>query len=200
MEQSPIAKRSSKSKSFSNVATAYHHGDLRNALIEASLKLIATDGPRGFSMSEACRMAKVSPTAAYRHFADKEAILEEIAGRGFSLLGMALSEVHEKFSDEDRLVELACVYVEFSLKQPVLFTVMFNTGLDKTKPSINPNAKAAFAPLQKAAQSEAGAMAVWAAAHGVAALMLDASPGERFERLKNKKRYRAILEMLLSSP
>ncbi len=60
----------------------YHHGNLREALIEAALKLIAEKGPAGFSFAEAARAAGVSPAAPYRHFEDKDALLADVAMRG----------------------------------------------------------------------------------------------------------------------
>ena len=57
----------------------YHHGDLRNALLEAAVRLVAQKGPEGFSLREAAREVGVSPAAAYRHFADKLALLTALA-------------------------------------------------------------------------------------------------------------------------
>src|SRR5208283_2699927 len=61
----------------------YHHGNLREALVEAALALIAKKGPAGFTIAEAARLAGVSPAAPYRHFRDAEALLAEVALRGF---------------------------------------------------------------------------------------------------------------------
>src|SRR5271156_4886141 len=61
----------------------YHHGNLREALVEAALVLIAEKGPAGFTIAEAARLAGVSPAAPYRHFRDAEALLAEVATRGF---------------------------------------------------------------------------------------------------------------------
>src|ERR1700712_5863446 len=62
----------------------YHHGNLREALIEAALELIGAKGPAGFTIAEAARLAGVSPAAPYRHFRDAESLLAEIATRGFN--------------------------------------------------------------------------------------------------------------------
>ena len=64
----------------------YHHGNLREALVAAALELIAEKGPAGFTFAEAARAAGVSPAAPYRHFRDREALLADIARRGFERL------------------------------------------------------------------------------------------------------------------
>ena len=70
----------------------YHHGNLREALIEAALDLIADKGPAGFTFAEAARAAGVSPAAPYRHFADRDALMADVARRGFERLEQALSK------------------------------------------------------------------------------------------------------------
>src|ERR1700760_3490751 len=69
----------------------YHHGNLREALIDAAVELIATKGPAGFTIAEAARLAGVSPAAPYRHFRDADALLAEVALRGFERLAATLS-------------------------------------------------------------------------------------------------------------
>src|ERR1700732_2903880 len=69
----------------------YHHGNLRVALVEAALALIAEKGPAGFTIAEAARLAGVSPGAPYRHFRDAEALLAEVALRGFERFAAALA-------------------------------------------------------------------------------------------------------------
>ena len=61
----------------------YHHGNLRQALVEAALGLIGEAGPSGFTFAEAARAAGVSPAAPYRHFKDLDALLSEVARQGF---------------------------------------------------------------------------------------------------------------------
>ncbi len=69
----------------------YHHGNLREALVEAAAALIAEKGPAGFTIAEAARLAGVSPGAPYRHFRDAEALLAEVALRGFRRFSEALT-------------------------------------------------------------------------------------------------------------
>src|SRR6185437_8733402 len=70
----------------------YHHGNLREALVEAAATLIAEKGPAGFTIAEAARLAGVSPGAPYRHFRDAEALLAEVALRGFDHFAAALAQ------------------------------------------------------------------------------------------------------------
>ena len=66
---------------------AYHHGDLRGTLISATRQLLSERGADGFTLSDACRVAGVSTAAPYKHFRDKQEILEEIVARGFDEMG-----------------------------------------------------------------------------------------------------------------
>jgi AcrR family transcriptional regulator len=68
----------------------YHHGNLRDALIDAALGLIAERGPAGFTFAEAARLVGVSPAAPYRHFRDREDLVAEVGRRGFDLFEAAL--------------------------------------------------------------------------------------------------------------
>src|SRR5215510_13890148 len=65
---------------------SFHHGDLREALIAATRELLIERGPDGFTLADACRRAGVTTAAPYKHFRDKQEILEEIVARGFDQL------------------------------------------------------------------------------------------------------------------
>ncbi len=69
---------------------AYHHGNLKEALIRAALELIAKKGPAGFTFAEAARSAGVSPAAPYRHFRDRDELMADVARRGFEQFEQAL--------------------------------------------------------------------------------------------------------------
>src|ERR1700761_5265574 len=77
--------------SWTGQRRGYHHGNLREALVEAAMALIAESGPAGFTSAEAARRAGVTPAAPYRHFRDAEALLAEVALRGFERLEAALA-------------------------------------------------------------------------------------------------------------
>ena len=63
----------------------YHHGNLRQALVEAALTLITRNGPTGFTLSEAAKAADVTPAAVYRHFAGRDDLLAEVARQGYDI-------------------------------------------------------------------------------------------------------------------
>src|SRR5437660_12319845 len=87
----------------------YHHGNLREALIRAALDLIAKKGPAGFTFADAARSAGVSSAAPYRHFRDRDALLADVARRGFELFEAALSQAwNDGLPDPYRAFERVC--------------------------------------------------------------------------------------------
>lgn len=119
----------------------YHHGNLRNALIRASLALIRQEGPHGFTLREVARRAGVSHTAPYRHFRDKDDLLAAIVEEGFKRLAASMRAAATKVREPFRRLQSAGIaYVEFALDQPEHFVVMFSAVLDK---ELHPSAKAA---------------------------------------------------------
>lgn len=106
--------------------SSYHHGNLRDALIDVSIELISSGGVATFSIAEACRRLDVSPGAPYRHFADREELLTAIAIRALETLTGHISRVVGTTADPvERLVRAARGYVEFAALHPALFEVLF---------------------------------------------------------------------------
>jgi AcrR family transcriptional regulator len=79
-----------------HAARGYHHGNLKEALVRAALELIAEKGPAGFTFADAARWAGVSPAAPYRHFRDREALLADVARRGFEEFAAALAKAWDE--------------------------------------------------------------------------------------------------------
>lgn len=111
----------------------YHHGNLRAALIDAGVELARTHGPEGVVLREVARRTSVSHNAAYRHFADREELLGEIAARGADQLELAMRRRLATVGAPDaptrarlRLREIGRAYVEFALAEPGLFAVAFS--------------------------------------------------------------------------
>jgi AcrR family transcriptional regulator len=164
----------------------YHHGNLREALVEAALALIAESGPSGFTVAEAARRAGVSPAAPYRHFRDAEALLAEIALRGYERFTAALTLAWNGGKpDAMRAFEnVGRAYLAFARDDPAFYAAMFETRVDFAGyPPLRETADRAFAILRDAAERlvaglPAGrrppalmiALHVWAMAHGIAAL------------------------------
>jgi AcrR family transcriptional regulator len=166
----------------------YHHGDLKAALIDTAVDLIAERGVRAFSLAEASRRLGVAASAPYAHFADREALLGAVAVRACQTF---LAELEPRVSrlgaPADRLAEMARVYVRFAAAHRPLFETLFEAGLDKGRyPEISAAEKAiedVYATCigdlsPENASAEALAAAVEAAAHGHALLMLDGRFGE----------------------
>lgn len=174
--------------------SSYHHGDLRRALLEAAVVLVERSGVDGFSLREAARVVGVSATAAYRHFADRSALLGAVAVEGFSALADAMVEARDAVSSgspaaraRGRFVAVGRAYVEFALTRPAWFTVMF--GAVAARPRVRGRAHAidrdpyellgdaldelvAVGALPRTRRAGAEAKA-WAAVHGVATLLRD---------------------------
>ena len=109
----------------------YHHGNLRQALVDAALDLIAEKGPTGFTMAEAAKRADVPAAAPYRHFAGRDDLIAEIATQGFELFADVLAYAY----DEGRpspLVAFESVgraYLAFARKYPGHYMAMFESGV-----------------------------------------------------------------------
>lgn len=110
----------------------YHHGDLKAQLIEATRILVEQKGPDHFSVSEACRVAGVSTAAPYKHFKDKDEMLQEVALAGMQRQHRQMREevlAHPKGSLA-RIVALGRVYIRFAEKEPGVFRLMFGLSED----------------------------------------------------------------------
>ena len=103
---------------------SYHHGDLRDALVALALETIEQEGPEAVALRNLAQRAGVSGMAPYRHFADKTALMEEVARRGFAELHAQLSAV-DGGDAKAALLAFGVVYVRFACARPGLFKVMF---------------------------------------------------------------------------
>lgn len=173
----------------------YHHGNLREALVEAALHLIAEKGPAGFTIAEAARLAGVSPAAPYRHFRDADALLAEVALRGFEQFAIALNTAwNEGRPDPSRAFEnLGRAYLVFARAQPAHYAAMFEARIAFAEhPGLLSASDRAFAILRDAAETLSAtlpraarppslmvALHVWALSHGVASLFGRADAGRR---------------------
>lgn len=169
---------------------AYHHGDLRAALLEVATRLVRENGAAAFSLREAARLVGVDPAACYRHFRDRTEVLVAIAQEGFAeLTARFVAERAAHAEEPARVVLLALghVYVAFAAERPAEFRLMFGeSGLASRDPRLR-RADVAVGPYDQtralaaahlgvAQGSEAAthlANLIWAAAHGVARLRTD---------------------------
>jgi AcrR family transcriptional regulator len=161
---------------------SYHHGDLRAALIEAGLTLLETRAADDLGLREVARSVGVSPTAIYRHFPDKRALMVALAGEGLTRLAAAQRAASEAAGGGVAgFSATGAAYVRFALANPALFRLIFaNSGKgdllagqpeDEAFALLRANATA----LAKEVGGDAQVVALqsWAIAHGLAMLMLD---------------------------
>ncbi|MBU0916634.1 MAG: TetR/AcrR family transcriptional regulator [Gammaproteobacteria bacterium] len=166
---------------------AYHHGDLRNALIEAGLSALASQDASELSLRALARYLGVSANAVYRHFADKEALLSALAAEGFRRFARAQAEARAK-SEQDPLAT-GMGYVHFAQQHPALFRLMFGSFTRSHEDAeLQEAAIDAFgqllqdsrAPGQTGDIDEATmmlAIARWSLVHGLSHLLLEGQLG-----------------------
>ncbi|MBD2186248.1 TetR/AcrR family transcriptional regulator [Aerosakkonema funiforme] len=167
----------------------YHHGDLRQALVDEAIALIAEKDVSSLSLREVARRIGVSHTASYRHFEDKEALLAAVAQEGFMGLTKALNTalaVAESHSLR-RLEAIGVGYVQYAIAHPSHYRVMFGAyrGNPDKYPLLEEAGKEAFGVLVNAieagqiagtirsGESRQLAWVAWSLVHGLAMLLMD---------------------------
>ncbi|AKJ28360.1 TetR/AcrR family transcriptional regulator [Caldimonas brevitalea] len=165
----------------------YHHGALRQSLIDATEALLAERGVAGFSLREVARRLGVSPAAPAHHFGDAQGLLTAVATLAFEGLTEALEAGNARGGADPvaRLREQGVGYVRFALRYPGRFGIMFRTGVQRDR-EMERAGHAAFQVLEDgvrslfgiaagaplSAQQRAALMAIWSVVHGFAHLML----------------------------
>jgi len=173
----------------------YHHGDLKEALIRAALELIKRHGPAGFTFAEAARSAGVSSAAPYRHFRDRDALMVDVARRGFERFAEALDGAWNNGAPDalTAFEKLGRAYLAFARDEAAYYSAMFESGLAiDADAGLQQAAERAFGILRKAAEAvcallPAGSrppalmlsLHVWALSHGIASLFGRADAGRR---------------------
>jgi AcrR family transcriptional regulator len=114
---------------------AYHHGDLKSALIAAALAAVEQGGPDAVSLRDLAQSLGVSRAAPYRHFADRDALLAAVAARGFEDLIVVYETAHAGPGDgRERLRQGIIGYLEFARRRPGLHALMFDSDLLQRNP------------------------------------------------------------------
>jgi AcrR family transcriptional regulator len=174
---------------------SYHHGNLREALVQAALDLIGDRGPGGFTFADAARLAGVSPAAPYRHFRDREQLLCDVARRGLEQFAQELERAwdHGKPDAFAAYERLGRAYLNFARTEPAYYSAMFEAGISlDADPALRQAADAAFSVLREASEQlclqlprEARppalmmALHVWSLAHGISTLFARPDGGRR---------------------
>lgn len=170
-------------------ANAYQHGNLREALVQAGLKLLSEGGVEGLSLRAAAQLAGVSHAAPYRHFADKNALVAAIAERGFRLLSASLRAGEAAVaggSVRERLRAQGHGYVQFALQHPAYLRIIFGGVLEGTltTPELNDAGREAYHLLRdlvaegiargelRQADPDVVTLTVWSVVHGLSNLLI----------------------------
>lgn len=173
----------------------YHHGNLKEALIRAALDLIAQKGAAGFTFAEAARFAGVSPAAPYRHFRDRDALLANVALRGFERFEATLNRAWDDGRPDPlaAFTRMGIAYLDFARNEPAYYSAMFEAGIElDSLPELREAGDKAFATIRTAAERLVDlvpqttrppafmvALHVWSLAHGIASLFGRGDPGRR---------------------
>lgn len=191
---------------------AYHHGDLAAALLDAADTLVAEKGPAGFSLREAARVVGVDPAACYRHYRDREAVLQALARRGFTRLAAAFADVTDasrRKKPVDVVRALGHAYVQFAVTAPSAFRSMFGpNGFDARDPRLRGDYRdgiGAYERMQRTISTwmeadglsldlEEASLGLWSGMHGFAMLVIDGAL--RFNHDAHRDR---VVDALLST-
>jgi AcrR family transcriptional regulator len=173
----------------------YHHGNLREALVRAALDLIAEKGPFGFTFADAARSAGVSSAAPYRHYRDRDALVADVARRGFDLFAAQLDRAwNEGQPDAFTAFEaIGRAYLRFARDEPAYYSAMFEAGIPLDEDlELRDAADRAIAPLRKASEALCAelppenrppprmmSLHIWSLSHGIASLFARGDAGRR---------------------
>lgn len=180
-------------------SSSYHHGHLRNALLEAALLQIEAEGAQALNLSKLSRQLGVSQPAVYRHFASKQALTFSLVEHGFTLLAQQLDDsteavgfIHMPSNDRPSPEQLLSgveaivqTYVDFALEHKELARLMFSLKERVTEPTLHATSKQAAVSLMKLIEAgrqhyglkvdspEQALRLMWASVHGLAMLLMD---------------------------
>jgi len=194
----------------------YHHGDLAQALVDTSEQLILEKGVEAFSLREAARLVGVDPSACYRHYKDKNAILKALAKKGFTAMAQSMNEDLKKkahASTEEKIETLCLGYFHFADKAPALFRVMFGQlGVDSRDASLKGHYENDLGPYDILIQvvtawstekkfkknPQETALELWAAIHGLTCLAMDgAVQAELSSKDKTRKAIASLAKTMM---
>jgi AcrR family transcriptional regulator len=201
MESSATQRRPRKKR-----AGQYHHGDLRQALIDQALRTVDKLGTEALTLRGVGEALGVSRTALYRHFADKQALLAAVAAEGFRTFRLALVEAWERHGRGAAGLEaMAGAYLHFAVNHPSHYRVMFGRFAESSErdTELACESQAAFqalvdalVALQRAGEARKDdpllqARFVWSVTHGIAMLVIDGQLREVDESGKALNQYAA---------
>ncbi|WP_417719160.1 TetR/AcrR family transcriptional regulator [Salipiger sp.] len=173
----------------------YHHGNLRQALVDAALGLIEEKGPTGFTLSEAAKQAGVTPAAVYRHFEGREDLIAEAARQGYEIFADVMQYAYDSGQPSalSAFEATGRAYLAFARRHPGHYIAMFESGISVNhSPELAAISARARGVLEKAAAELSSHIPpekrppaamfsahIWALSHGVVELFARNSPGTR---------------------
>jgi len=171
----------------------YHHGNLKQALVDAALDLIRAKGPTGFTLSEAAKKAGVTPAAVYRHYEGREDLIAEAALQGYEIFADVMEHAydHGQPSALTAFERTGRAYLAFARQYPGHYIAMFESGVSTNRtPDLARASQKARSVLDLAAQNLCDRIPadrrppaamfsahIWAMSHGVVELFARNSPG-----------------------
>lgn len=189
----------------------YHHGNLKNALIQAGIEILSAEGVHGLSLRKVAQKAGVSHTAPYSHFADKQALIAAISTEGFRIIYKQLSAVIKRYNDQPlrQMIEGAWAYTQFALSDPGHFKVTLSSVLEREKdyPAFVEMSRKSFglvtriveacqtAGILRPGPADVTAISVWSNVHGFVSLLLE---GQLFHSVLERYTVRELLIFSLS--
>jgi AcrR family transcriptional regulator len=174
----------------------YHHGDLRQGLIDAARAILEREGAGALSLRAVAREAGVSPAAPYHHFKDKTELLEAVALEGWEMLDEVMGRARACDDRDERMADASVAYVLFARDHPELYRLMYDTTRDKAELPAALGSNNASSPYSKVRETliragvdpddhvrlELATIAAWCSAHGLAEL----SGFRQFDALKKE--------------
>ncbi len=195
----------------------YHHGDLKNALIQAGIEILAQEGVGGLSLRKVARQAGVSHNAPYAHFADKQALIAAISTEGYTRLYERIRAALDASpaQPERQLRAAAWAYVQFALERPAHFKITLSGVLEKEKdyPAFVEISQRTFAlvvaltadcqaaGVLRPGPPDLAAVAVWSLVHGFVSLLLEGQISHsQLDRWTTRQMLDACLGQVIVSP
>jgi AcrR family transcriptional regulator len=199
-----------------SVDAPYHHGALRDALLEAAERVLERDGLSGLTLRAVAREAGVSHAAPTHHFGDLTGLVSELAAIGFRQFNAAMAAAGAGGgSPAEKAMARAKAYVAYAQAHPGMYGLMFRTErLDMSRPSLHEAASASFAGLAGAiganrqeqiheealSLDQAAAIArAWSLVHGFTMLLLDDRLSDILRRLPKGTDAETLLEAMLKA-
>ncbi|RQH06274.1 TetR-like C-terminal domain-containing protein [Bradyrhizobium sp. RP6] len=209
--------RPARRRTATRTETPYHHGALREALLQAAERVLERDGLAGLTLRAVAREAGVSHAAPTHHFGDLTGLLSELAAIGFRQFNAAMASACDAATTPlERALARPKAYIAYAQAHPGMYGIMFRTErLDYSRPSLHEAAEASFAGLANAigmmrqeqisedalTLNQGAAIArAWSLVHGFTMLLLDGRLEDILERMPEGTTAERLLEAMLTAP